>query len=49
MDYVKINVLIFCVLWPLLTAVLAGTVIALIATPSWAVSISRSLGIEQGR
>lgn len=46
MDYIRINVLIFCVVWPLITAALASAVVTLILKPSWAVAFSKLLGVE---
>jgi hypothetical protein len=46
MDYTKINVLIFCVIWPLITLGLVATIVAMIANPDIAVQAAKLLGLQ---
>ena len=44
MDYTKINVLIFCFLWPAITVAMGATIVAFILDPSLAYAVSIFLG-----
>lgn len=46
MDYTKINVLVFCVIWPLFTIGLIAAIVAMLANPDIALQMAKLLGMQ---
>lgn len=46
MDYTKINVLTFCVIWPLFTIGLIAAIVAILFNPDIAVQLAKLLGLQ---
>jgi hypothetical protein len=46
MDYTKINVLVFCVIWPAITVGLIAAIAAMIVNPEIAVLMAKLAGLQ---
>jgi nitrate reductase NapE component len=46
MDYTKINVLVFCIIWPVITVGLIATIATMVINPDIAVLMAKLAGLQ---